>query len=137
MTAYVVARAEDIPAGSRKLVKVRGRDVAVFNIAGDYFALVNRCPHKGASLICGVVVGLVESSAPGEFSYSRSGELLRCPWHGWEYDVRTGQSYCDPDDVKARQFAVSVEPGERVVRGPYIAETLPVTVDGDYVVVEA
>lgn len=137
MAAFVVARAEEIPDGCRKLVQVQSRDIVVFNIKGEFFALLNRCPHKGGSLICGVLVGLVESSAPGEFTYSRPGELLRCPWHGWEYDVRTGQSYCDPDDIKVRQYAVSVELGERIVKGPYVAETFPVSIDGEYVVIDA
>jgi 3-phenylpropionate/trans-cinnamate dioxygenase ferredoxin subunit len=137
MPSYVVASTEEIPEGSRKLVKVRGREIAVFNVKGEYFALLNRCPHEGASLVCGVLVGLVESKEPGDFTYSRPGELLRCPWHGWEYDVRTGQSYCDPDDMKIKSYAVAVAPGERIVKGPYVAETFSVSVDGNYVVVEA
>lgn len=137
MGSHVVARIEDIPEGSRKLVKVRGREIAVFNLQGEFFALLNRCPHEGASLICGAMVGLVESSEPGTFTYSRAGELLRCPWHGWEYDIRTGQSYCDPTDIKVKQYAVSVQPGDRIVKGPYVAETFPVSVEGHYVVVDA
>lgn len=136
MASYVVARTEDIPEGGRKLVTVRGREIVVFNVKGEYFALLNRCPHEGASLACGVLVGLVQSPEPGEFAFSRPGELLRCPWHGWEYDVRTGQSYCDPDDIKVKRYAVAVQPGERIVKGPYVAETFPVSVDGSYVVVE-
>jgi 3-phenylpropionate/trans-cinnamate dioxygenase ferredoxin subunit len=78
----------------------------------------------------------VESDGPGSYCYSRPGEIIRCPWHGWEFDVRTGQSWCDPDRVRARRYAVSVEPGARLAEGPYVAETVPVTVEGDYVVVE-
>ena len=59
------------------------------------------------------------------------------PWHGWEFDIRTGQSWCDPTRVRARPYAVSVQPGTRLVAGPYVAETVPVSVENDYVVVEA
>ncbi len=56
----------------------------------------------------------------------REEELLRCPWHGWEFDIRTGQSWCDPDSVRARTYSVTVEPGEALAKGPFVAETLPV-----------
>jgi len=137
MAKHVVAAAGDIPPGSRKLVEVNGRAVVVFNLDGEFFALNNRCPHKGGSLCEGVTTGLVLSDEPGTYDYSRKGEIIRCPWHSWEFDIRTGQSWCDPGKVKTRQYPVSVEPGTRLVEGPYKAETFPVSVEGRYVVVEA
>jgi nitrite reductase/ring-hydroxylating ferredoxin subunit len=137
MARHVVAAVGEIAPGERKLVNVAGRAVVVFNLDGEFFALGDRCPHKGGSLSQGKLTGLVESSAPGEYRYSRRGEILRCPWHSWEFDVRTGRSWCDPERLRARNYAVSVEPGARVVEGPYVAETFPVTVENDYVVVEA
>ena len=136
MARYVVASVDDLPPGTRKIVDVAGRQIGVFNIGGEFFALGDRCPHKGGSLSQGKLTGLVESSQPGEYRYSRRGEILRCPWHSWEFDVRTGRSWCDPERLRARNYAVSVEPGARVVEGPYVAETFPVTVENDYVVVE-
>jgi nitrite reductase/ring-hydroxylating ferredoxin subunit len=79
---------------------------------------------------------LIESSEPGEYRYSRKGEILRCPWHGWEFDIRTGQSFCDPAKIGLRSYPVEVAEGQRVVQGPYVAETIPVTVEEQYVVVE-
>ncbi len=136
MARHVVAAAGEIPPGGRKLVTLNGREVGVFNLDGEYFALLNRCPHEGGALCKGTLVGLVTSSEPGRFDYSRPGEMLKCPWHGWEYDVRTGQSWCDPDDTKVKAYAVTVEPGERLVRGPFVAETFTVSVEQDYIVVE-
>jgi nitrite reductase/ring-hydroxylating ferredoxin subunit len=137
MPKHVVAAAADIPPGHRKLVDVNGRAVVVFNLGGEFFALNNRCPHKGGSLCEGKQTGLVQSSQPGEYDYTRKGEIIRCPWHSWEFDIRTGQSRCDPQRLRARKYAVSVEPGARLVEGPYKAETFPVSVEGEYVVVEA
>jgi 3-phenylpropionate/trans-cinnamate dioxygenase ferredoxin subunit len=134
---HVVAAVNEIPPGGRKLVDVGGRAVVIFNLAGEFFALGNRCPHKGGSLCEGRLTGLVESSEPGEYRYSRRGEIIRCPWHGWEFDIRTGKSWCDPHRVRTRNYAVSIEPGARLVEGPYAAETFPVSVENDYVVVEA
>jgi nitrite reductase/ring-hydroxylating ferredoxin subunit len=134
---HVVAAIADIPPGGRKCVMVNGRAVVVFNLGGEFFALGDRCPHKGGSLSKGKLTGLVQSSAPGEYRYGRRGEIIRCPWHSWEFDIRTGRSWCDPERVRARNFPVRVERGARLIEGPYTAETFPVTVENDYVVVEA
>ncbi|MCL2427804.1 MAG: Rieske (2Fe-2S) protein [Alphaproteobacteria bacterium] len=136
MARHVVASQGEIPAGGCKLVSVQGREIGVFFVNGEYFALINRCPHEGAPLCTGVLVGLAESDRPGTFRLIRKGEMLRCPWHGWEFDLRTGQSWCDPDSVRARSYKVTVEPGETLAKGPFTAETVAVSVDRDYVVVE-
>jgi len=135
MTRHVVAPAAELPPGSRKLVTVKGRAIAIFNVAGELFALLNRCPHRGGSLCEGKLTGLVRSSEPGHYDYSRRGEILRCPWHGWEFDIRTGKSWCAPDEVSTRSYAVAVEPGEAVsAESGYALEKFPVSIEQDYVV---
>src|ERR1043165_6953333 len=134
---HVVAAASEIPPGGRKLVNANGRAIVVFNLGGEFFALSNRFPHRGGSLCDGNLTGLVLSDEPGHYNYIRRGEIIRCPWHSWEFDIRTGKSWCDPARVKARQYPVSVEPGTALVEGPYVAETYPVSVEDRYVVVEA
>lgn len=136
-TRHVVARSSEIPPGGRKLVEVNGRGVIVFNLSGEFFALSNTCPHKGGSLAEGICTGLVESGTPGEYRYSRAGEMIRCPWHQWEFDIRTGRSYCDPRRMRLMQYDVAVEPGAKLVEGPYLAETFKVAVEDEYVVIEA
>jgi len=132
----VVARAGDVAPGQCKIVNVAGREIGVFNVDGRYFALANRCPHEGGPLCQGRIVALVQSDGPGHYALTRDREFLRCPWHGWEFDIRTGQSWCDPKSTRARQFQVTVEAGEKLVKGPYVAETFPVSVEEDYLVVE-
>jgi len=136
MSKHVVASVAELPPGSRKLVTVKGRAIAIFNIGGEFFGLLNRCPHQGGSLCNGILTGLLQSSEPGNYRYPRRGEIIQCPWHGWEFDVRTGQSYCDPNRIQAKSYPVEVEPGTQVVKGPYVAETFPVSVEEQYVVVE-
>jgi 3-phenylpropionate/trans-cinnamate dioxygenase ferredoxin subunit len=133
---HVVATADEIPPGGRKLVTVAGREVGIFNQGGAYFAILNRCPHQGGALCKGTLIGLVTSTEPGRFDYSRPGEMLKCPWHGWEFDIRTGQSWCDPQRLKVRAYATVVEDGATLVKGPYVAETFDVSVDGRYVLIE-
>ena len=136
MAKHVVAAVQDLPAGSRKAVTVRGRPIVVFNLGGEYFGLLDRCPHQGANLSGGFLGGLLEGSGPGEVRCTRMGEIIRCPWHGWEFDIRTGQSWCDPDRVRTRTYKVEVASGGALVPGPYVAETVKVAVEDDYVVVE-
>jgi nitrite reductase/ring-hydroxylating ferredoxin subunit len=136
MERHVVAKVAELPPGSRRLVTIRGREVVVFNVEGEYFALLDRCPHQGGPLSRGKLTGLVEASAPGEIHYSRRGEILRCPWHGWEFDLRTGRSWCDPVRLRVKNYPATTLPGTKLVEGPYTAETFEVTVEDDYVVIE-
>jgi nitrite reductase/ring-hydroxylating ferredoxin subunit len=136
MSKHVVATVSEIPPGQRKLVTVRGRSIAVFNLDGEFYGLFNRCPHQGGPMCEGILTGLIQSSEPGRYDYSRPGEIIRCPWHGWEFDVKTGQSFCDPSKISVRNYPMEVVPGTAVVQGPYVAETLPVTVEEQYVIVE-
>jgi nitrite reductase/ring-hydroxylating ferredoxin subunit len=136
MARHIVAKTSEIADGKAKLVHVAGRDIGIFNVKGEFFAIANRCPHEGASLCLGTIVHLVESDMPGEYRVSRHGELVRCPWHGWEFDIRTGKSWCDPRRVRVKSFDASIAQGSELVEGPYKAETFPVSVEEQYVVVE-
>jgi 3-phenylpropionate/trans-cinnamate dioxygenase ferredoxin subunit len=136
MASHIVAAVDDIPPGKRKLVEVNGRAIVVFNLGGDFFALANRCPHRGGSLYHGIQTGLVQSHLPGEYCYSRLGEMVKCPWHGWEFDIRTGRSWCDPSRIRARQFPVAVKRGIELIEGPYKAQSFPVRIENSYVLVE-
>ena len=91
MTRHIVARTSDIPPGGNIVVSVGGRDIVVFHANGEFFALLNRCPHEGAPLEKAACVARLTSPEPGVYQRSRAGEMLRCPWHGWEFDIETGK----------------------------------------------
>lgn len=143
MPVYPVARVDEIPDGGRTIVEVAGRSIGIFNIGGAFYAIRNRCPHQGGPLCAGVLSGFVESSAPGEYRYARRGEMLRCPWHGWEFDVTTGQSWFDPARVRVRSYDIEVVRGDQLLSeghpglqpGPYRAETYPILIDAEYLLV--
>ena len=136
MAKHVVGLASEIAPGGRRVSVIRGRPIVIFNLKGEYFAMLDRCPHQAAALSQGILSGISEADGPGPVRCSRSGEFVRCPWHGWEFDIRTGQSWCDPDSIMVRQYAVSVVPGETLAKGPLVAETFAVTVEDQYLVVE-
>jgi len=140
MPRHIVARTTDIPPGGNKVVGIDGRDIVVFHVNGEFFALLNRCPHEGAPLDKAACVARLTSPEPGVYQRSRVGEFLRCAWHGWEFDMRTGQSWFDAKRFKIRSFPVAVERGDELAedmkKGPYVAETFPVHVEDSYIIVE-
>jgi 3-phenylpropionate/trans-cinnamate dioxygenase ferredoxin subunit len=141
MSKFVVAPVNEIPPGTRVSVKIGGRAVAVFNAGGQFYAVRDVCPHQGAPLSRGVLVGELTACRPGEYSFHSDRPHVKCPWHGWEYDLATGQSTYDPAHDRVRSYDVSVEGGGTVlengrVTGPYTVETLSVVVEDDYVVIE-
>jgi nitrite reductase/ring-hydroxylating ferredoxin subunit len=147
---FVVTRAEEVKDGERVIVDIGGRSIGIFNVGGRYYAMLNRCPHQGGPLCFGDLLNLVESSSPGEYRFDQETRVVSCPWHGWEFDLETGQSYFDPVRTRVRSYRVDVANGAEVNSdgdistalfsvgqrpGPYRAETFPVSVDGDYLVV--
>lgn len=157
----MVAATGELPDGSRMIVSVRGRSVGIFNVGGRYFAVRNRCPHQGAELCLGLVSAAIESDGPGDVRFDDSRPMLQCPWHRWEFDLATGQSYFAPHSTRVRSYSVSIaglgdgpdplatgttdsphldaqpplrQVSGRLVPGPYAAETIPVTVEDGYVV---
>ena len=149
MARHFVARVADVPPGERRLVTLKGRAVALFNVRGEYFAVLDRCPHAGASLCQGRLTGLMTAAGPGQYDHSRDGEILRCPWHGWEFDLRTGKSCAEPDKLWIKNFDVTVARAdeaegdtlavERPADAPatLTATTFPVEIDDDWIVIEA
>jgi len=107
--AWPVARVDEIPVGGRKIVDVSGYSIGVFNVDGVFVAVLNVCPHELGPVCLGRVGGTTLPSAPGEYRWGREGEILACPWHGWEFDLRTGQALADRRHL--RLFPTSVEHG--------------------------
>ena len=91
-----VARVEDVPPGTVKAVKAGEDPIALANCDGSFYATQGKCLHLEGPL------------GEGELD---DGCLLRCPWHGWTYDVRTGKNDFDLA-IELRTYEVEVEDGE-------------------------
>lgn len=138
----VVCRRDDFPPGERRIVQAGRRSIGVFRVGDRFFAINNHCPHQGGPLCLGATKPWVRSAGPGRYEMSGEEALVACPWHGWEYDLATGQSFLGPGEAPVRTYGVSLEPGDPLpgrdgrVPGPYVAETFPVHVEDSYVVVD-
>ena len=124
----VVCRDGDLAVGERRVIKVGRRRVGVFRVnatatatvdggdgagSGDgcYVALHGGCPHAGGALCEGPLTGTtLPADEPYTYTYGMEGQVLRCAWHGIEFDVHTGRSLVDPK-LRARTYPVAVEDG--------------------------
>jgi len=96
MSEFVsVLEVDRLPPGQGRIVHVRGREFAVFNLDGEFHALDNECPHKGGPLGAGMLVG---------------GQVF-CPLHGWAFDVKTG-ACITRSDRPVRSYPTRVQAGE-------------------------
>ena len=93
-----VTAASEIPENQGKVCEVRGKEIAFFNVGGTFCAIANSCPHRGGPL--------------GEGALEAG--IVTCPWHGWEFDVRTGVSPVNPA-ASIQKFNCRVERGELLV----------------------
>ena len=96
-----IASVDDIPPGTGKELTAAGRVVALFNVDGEFYALDGVCPHAGGPLGQGTLEGAV----------------VTCPWHGWQFDVTSGQ-HCLNANLQHPRFPVKVENDEIFVELP-------------------
>lgn len=104
---WPVARTTDIMPGECRIIEIKHHSVGVFNVHGEYIAVLNICPHELAPVCRGRVSGTTLPSLPGEYRWGREGEILSCPWHGWEFDLLTGKAIADPR-IRVRRYPTVV-----------------------------
>jgi nitrite reductase/ring-hydroxylating ferredoxin subunit len=88
-----VASRKDIPAGKMKLVKANGTPILFANIEGEYYAIGNKCTHRGCKLSGGAL----------------NGEIVKCPCHGSSFNVKTGEVVHGPATKPEPKYIVKVE----------------------------
>ena len=121
MTKVVIAKVWEIPPGGRKIVvPFRGRaGIGVFNVNGRLYALRNICPHKRGPLCTGELTGQIAADAPpsafdSDLKVDGEGEVLRCPWHQWPFEIATGRCLVDPE-VRVKTYPVRIDGNDIVV----------------------
>lgn len=114
-----VAHESEFEEGGRVVADVRGREIAVFRVDGEYFALSNYCVHQGGPVCEGSLTGTTTATTDGlDYDWEREGEIINCPWHGWEFDLRDGKHLSDPEhrlityDVVVEDGTVKVDMGK-------------------------
>jgi nitrite reductase/ring-hydroxylating ferredoxin subunit len=111
---HVVCAVVDLPPGERKVVHVGKVSIGVLNVDGEIYALRNRCPHRGGLLCEGYMGGTLVPSSSGSYEFRDSDYIVQCPWHRWEFDVRTGETYPTASTFRAKTYPVTFD-GENVL----------------------
>ncbi|PIC63493.1 2Fe-2S ferredoxin [Sporosarcina sp. P13] len=106
----VVCKAEELPSGKRKIVTIKNMTIVVVNVEGKLRAFNNMCPHQGAPLEFGSISGIMEASDPQQYKYGCHDNYVKCPLHGWAFDIETGKSLFS-EKVKIKTFEVREEGG--------------------------
>lgn len=93
MSQHVVARVADVPEGTHIVVTVGSREIGIFNVRGNFYALPNNCFHQNGPVCLGTVTGAVMAGPETGWKkvISQDGEIVVCPWHALEFNVTTGQ----------------------------------------------
>ena len=92
---HKVAKVKDVESGRAQVIRIGERDIALFNLEGNFFAMANVCPHRGGPLAEGHV----------------NGKAVTCPWHAWEFDIPSGACNTYPG-TKQPVFPVKIENGD-------------------------
>lgn len=108
-----LAHLEDIPPPGRGALRVRAGDtpIGLFRLEDRVVAWRDLCPHEAAPVCRGTVTGTRLTSAVSEYRYGRDQEILRCPWHGWEFDLVTGEHLAEGSGARLRSHPIEVREG--------------------------
>lgn len=112
MADYRLMPASEIAEGSCRLVTVNGVEIGIFRAGGGLRAYRNRCPHDGGPVCTGTITGTLAQGPETGWKprWEREGEILYCPWHGSDFDLRTGEAL-SRKPLRLKSYPVRVENG--------------------------
>jgi nitrite reductase (NADH) small subunit len=107
---YRVCHVQEIPSGEKQGFTIKNIPIVIVHSKqGEFYAIYGLCPHQRSALAAGALGGLTVASQPGEaFQYVREGEILRCPWHGFSYDVTTGACLSEAKKLRVKTYPLSI-----------------------------
>jgi 3-phenylpropionate/trans-cinnamate dioxygenase ferredoxin subunit len=112
---HPIGAERDVRRDGCRVVDIGGRTITVISVGDEFFAVYDRCPHMGASMSQGTVSGTFVAAGPHELVYGKHDRVIRCPWHGWEFDLETGRSVLEPERIGLKSYPVTVEDGTVIV----------------------
>jgi len=108
---HPVGSVEELRRERCRVVQIDGRRIGVISVDDAFFAVRDRCPHRPADICRGTVGGTFVASTPQDLVYGRDQRVLRCPWHGWEFDLESGRSLLEPERFGLKVYEVTVQDG--------------------------
>ena len=100
---------EDFPLGECRVLQLGVNEVGVYRFENEVYAIRNWCPHRGAPVCLGQLRGTMLPAEPGQYVPGLEGLVLHCPWHQWEFDLRTGRTVFGTDRRRLITYRVVSE----------------------------
>lgn len=102
----IVCFSHQLRMGEKIIFTLGKIEIGIFRLEEGLYALANKCPHQGAPLCLGKICGTTKGDGPNKIEFYNEGKILRCPWHGWEFDITSGKSLVEPDKILVKKFKV-------------------------------
>lgn len=109
MPRHYVAELDQLDESKPTVFSIEGRSIGLIQSNGKIYAVRNVCPHKRAPICRGTLRGTMLPSAPSTFEFGLEGQILQCPWHGWEFDLETGTTVCENSGKKLTFYPLTVK----------------------------
>lgn len=116
MNRRTICKLDDVVEGKLLPVTIGRTTVVVCRLpTGEIKAVSGRCPHQGADFTHACVTGTTAGDGPHNIIVERIGEILRCPWHGFEFDLVTGGSLVESSTMRLREYRTTIEGDDVIV----------------------
>jgi nitrite reductase/ring-hydroxylating ferredoxin subunit len=130
-----IGSASDFADPGKKIIGFDKFEVGVFKLDGEFYAYLNHCPHMGGPACQGKMIAKVEEVIADDHTskgqmFSKSKMHIVCPWHGFEFDIRTGRHPGNPK-ARLRPIKIAVSGGEVILTVPDAREHVPVMQESD------
>lgn len=109
---YFACTVKEFEEEGRIIVQMNKLEVGIFKVSNHFYAWINICPHGAAPICEGSICGTRLPSLVYHYQYGKEQEVIRCPWHGWEFDLKTGKHLAN-QKAKLKEVEVKVE-GEEI-----------------------
>jgi nitrite reductase/ring-hydroxylating ferredoxin subunit len=113
-----VGASQDFPEASVRIVTAAGREIGVVRWHGEMLALNNVCPHQYAPVCRGTAMPMIVGDEAGAIDVDDETLVIVCPWHGWEFDARTGRAAWGSSRFKLKTYDATEQDGRVLVDLP-------------------
>lgn len=106
---------EDFEDRRPRVVEIQGREIGVLRWRGEVFAMRNVCPHQHAPVCRGTALALITADETGKMEVDPTRPVVACPWHGWEFDARSGRAIWSGSRYKLKTYPAQVRDGRVLI----------------------
>jgi nitrite reductase (NADH) small subunit len=107
-----ICAVDDLEIDKIRTIELDGREVCLVRTRAGVFAFAAACPHQGGPMCHGLIKGTMDPSERNEYVFGHDGEVVTCPWHGYEFDMRSGASVGGAIRARLGAYQAEVRDGQ-------------------------